>query len=324
MPLSHKPRNAVLRGLRSIAVAALLLISLAPLAAEDVRVPLGQPSADALRKVQRWVWFTGPPDVAALAGSPATMVIVDPEGVSAPSVQRLKRIGRRQGRLVLAQIDIAMLTRAREPGSEITLEPAPGWLGPPACGMGWHRIRYWQVGWQDALFRDDTSYVMQLLARGYDGLVLGGIEAYRPWQTERWQAAIEMAELVSELAIAIKTRRPSTLILLRNGEEIGAHPDVLKAIDGIVRADLLYGARVKGAANSEATTARSVRNLAAARRAGLALFSLERIADKTAAATADRLARGFGLLPGESAARGGQLVRPAVPPAFDVAGWPHC
>jgi uncharacterized protein (TIGR01370 family) len=297
---------------------------LGPALAEDVRHPLGRPSLDALRKVQRWVWHSGPVEPRAVGRSPATMLVIDPEGVPAASVQRLRRPTRQFTRLVLAQIDLASVTATREPLRGMLLGSPPAWLGPAGCGSGRRHVRYWSAAWQDILFRDQDSYIMRLLERGYDGVVLGGLEAYLRWQPERWQAAAEMAELVSELAIAVRLRRPGALVLVRNGEEIASQATVLASIDGIIRVDLMYGGEGRGRAKHESTVARSMRNLGAARRAGLPVFAFERRALHGGLHSSATLVAGLGLVLGEVIGGGEAAPSVALPPAFEEAGWPHC
>ena len=315
------------RGVAWLGLCAMMLGVAAGLSlavAEDVRYPLGRPTSDALRKVQRWVWHSGPAEPRVLGRSPAMMLVIDPEGVPAAAVQRLRRPTKRFSRLVLAQIDIASVNPAREPLRGTASETAYSWLGPPGCGGDRRYVRFWDQAWQDMLFRDQGSYVMRVLERGFDGVVLGGAEAFLRWLPERWQAASDMAELVSELAIAVRMRRPGALILVRNGEEIAAHGPVLASIDGIIRVDLLSGPRLRGRAGLHGPGASSIRNLSAARRAGLPVFAFERHGMGESLGSAASLSAGLGLVLGEASGAGETTSATAPLPAFEQPAWPHC
>ena len=45
-----------------------------------------------------------------------------------------------------------------------------------------HHVRYWKSAWQDILYGHDRAYLTGLIQLGFDGVVLGNIDAYRHWR----------------------------------------------------------------------------------------------------------------------------------------------
>ncbi len=120
--------------------------------------------------------------VASAAGSNADLIVVPPfcrSGlIAAADVARLKykRTGAR--RLVLARIDVTGAAPGRWYWQAGWDAGSPAWLGP-ADRSGRHPVQFWDPAWFAIIAGPGRSYLAGLVALGYDGVVLAGIDDYQ-------------------------------------------------------------------------------------------------------------------------------------------------
>jgi cysteinyl-tRNA synthetase len=59
-------------------------------------------------------------------------------------------------------------------------EGSPTWIsGNTKDSPDRHFIQYWRPEWQNIIFGDTNSYIYGLIAQGFDGVILTGLEAYK-------------------------------------------------------------------------------------------------------------------------------------------------
>lgn len=116
------------------------------------------------------------------------MLIVTPfhgrQPLSRQAVETLKykKIGAR--RLVFARIDIGTA-----PSYAFFWQPdwrpgSPSFVSQPTRNdPDLYRVLFWTREWQQIIFGDTQSYVYGLIAQGYDGVVLSGLDAFRFFET---------------------------------------------------------------------------------------------------------------------------------------------
>ena len=91
---------------------------------------------------------------------------------------KYKKIGAK--RLVLAHVDIASAASYDYFWKQGWREGSPGWIGTPhRDNPDRHYVKYWLPAWQNIIFGDTNSYIYGLIAQGFDGVVLTGLETYR-------------------------------------------------------------------------------------------------------------------------------------------------
>jgi len=116
------------------------------------------------------------------------LLIVSPFHGRAPLSRRAvetlkyKKIGAR--RLVFARIDIGMA-----PSYAYFWQPdwrpgSPNFVGMPSRNdPDLYTVLYWTPEWQQIIFGDTQSFVYGLIAQGYDGVVLTGLDAFQFFET---------------------------------------------------------------------------------------------------------------------------------------------
>ena len=91
---------------------------------------------------------------------------------------KYKKLGSK--RLVLAHVDIGAAASHDyfwKPGWR---EGSPEWIsGTTQDNPDRHFIQYWRPEWQNVIFGDTNSYIYGLIAQGFDGVILTGLEAYK-------------------------------------------------------------------------------------------------------------------------------------------------
>ncbi len=92
---------------------------------------------------------------------------------------KFKKIGGR--RLVFATIDIGAASSHRHYWKQTWREGSPNWIKDPVRDApDSHYVEFWRPEWQRIISGDTKSYVYGIIALGFDGAILEGIEqAYR-------------------------------------------------------------------------------------------------------------------------------------------------
>lgn len=114
------------------------------------------------------------------------------EALSKRAVETLKykKLGAR--RLVFAYIDIATAASDAYYWKAGWREGSPKWLSAPMpANPDQYFVEYWQPEWQQIIFGNPNSYLYGVIAQGFDGVILGGIDSYLFYEggLEAWQGA---------------------------------------------------------------------------------------------------------------------------------------
>jgi endo-alpha-1,4-polygalactosaminidase (GH114 family) len=115
------------------------------------------------------------------------MVVVDPFhgrralGKQAVETLKYKKLGAR--RLVLAYLDIATAASYLYYWQPSWKEGWPSWIAEPVPGdPDRYYVEYWRPEWQDIITGNPKSFIYGLVERGYDGVVLDGLDSYRHFE----------------------------------------------------------------------------------------------------------------------------------------------
>ncbi len=253
-----------------------------------------------LASVARWGCQYQKIDLQAIADSRLDLIVIDPIVDAAagrgPNLEEMKSLKRKPNggrRLVLAYLSIGAAEEYRPYWSPHWRDgPAPEWLGPES--LEWSRsysVRYWHPEWQ----RIVLDAAMRLVDAGFDGIFLDRIDAFQDWRDIRPSAMRDMADLVTKIAQATRSRNSGFLLVGQNAEPLLASKRYLDAIDGVSKESLLTGLKGQEVPNSNADIEWSLQYLRRARNAGLTIFAIEYLDDAplVAAATSEYLRLGF-------------------------------
>ena len=96
---------------------------------------------------------------------------------------KYKKLGAR--RLVLAYMNIGEAESDRYYWKPNWREGSPNFIGAPTAGNpDKYTVQYWAPAWREIMTGNTNSYLYGIIAQGFDGVVLDGVEAYRA-QEER-------------------------------------------------------------------------------------------------------------------------------------------
>ncbi len=91
---------------------------------------------------------------------------------------KYKKLGSK--RLVLAHVDIGSAASHDYFWQDSWREGSPTWIsGPTKENPDRHFIQYWHPEWQSIIFGDTNSYIYGLIAQGFDGVILTGLNSYK-------------------------------------------------------------------------------------------------------------------------------------------------
>ncbi|MDD9878456.1 MAG: hypothetical protein OXR84_13535 [Magnetovibrio sp.] len=128
----------------------------------------------------------GREDVFALAlhGTNYDMVVVDvfhgrkPLSRQAVETLKYKKIGAK--RLVLAKMDVGTAASYRYYWKDTWREGSPPWIAAPVRGdPDRYNVEFWRPGWKKIISGDTNSYVYGIIAQGFDGVLIDGLEVYK-------------------------------------------------------------------------------------------------------------------------------------------------
>ena len=253
-----------------------------------------------LARVGRWGCQYQNIDVASIAATPLDLIVVDPiidpasgRTPSSEEMRLLKRKGNDERRLVLAYLSVGAAEEYRPYWSADWKGGAsPPWLGEES--REWPRsysVRYWHPEWQRIVI--DAS--VRLVDAGFDGLFLDRVDAFHDWRMSRPSALDDMADFITQIADAARSRKPGFLLVGQNAEPLLASQRYLDAIDAVSKESLLTGLAGHAIPNSTEDIAWSLGYLQLAQKAGLTILAIEYQSDtsRIAAATAEFLRLGF-------------------------------
>ncbi|MCR8548671.1 endo alpha-1,4 polygalactosaminidase [Salipiger sp. P9] len=196
-------------------------------------------------------------------------------------------------RLLIAYLSIGQAESYRLYWRPDWEETPPDWLmGPDPRWPGNYEVRFWEPGWQSLIYGSADAALDRILATGYDGVMLDGVDAFERHRSERPDAAARMATFVAELARHARAGDPEFLVFPLNGHGLLGRAGFDTAIDGLVEEDLYFGQQGDGVANPAEGIDWKRDRLVRATERGLPVLLLEYLADEaTRAATAARAER---------------------------------
>jgi cysteinyl-tRNA synthetase len=260
----------------ALLLAALLCSaqSFSPTAAGEARNPL--------LDVRSWA-FLDQPERKEPAALDFDLLVLDPErggksgrGLERAELEELRKAYGGRRRILLARLGVGMAEPSRPYWKSKWNARPPAWIVPePEERTGNHLVRYWRSEWRQFVFEGAGSRLERLLALGYDGVLLERVEAYGELERENSNARADMAAFLRALSAKARSLKGDVLIVLQNAEELASSPEVLGAIDGIAREDLLFGAEQRGGSNPARLIEEAVGHLKRVRDAARAVLVVE-------------------------------------------------
>jgi uncharacterized protein (TIGR01370 family) len=165
-------------------------------------------------------------DLARLGDSAFDLVAIDPAAWTRNEIENLKWSAGGPKR-VLAHLPIAETAEGRPTWNKDWSAKRPDWMTPAG------RVKYWEEGWGKALL----DAVDRLVATGYDGLLLDGVDLWDAWrkQEKDERCGPRMADLVDRAGAQGRKKDKAFLVFTLGGESLIETPRFLPAIDGLVR-----------------------------------------------------------------------------------------
>ncbi|MEO5335550.1 MAG: hypothetical protein H7841_01465 [Magnetospirillum sp. WYHS-4] len=120
---------------------------------------------------------------------------------------RYKKLGSR--RLVFAQVNIGMAAAYDYFWKPEWKEGAPSFVSASVTGNpDLHWIEYWKPEWQKIVSGDPNSYIYGVIAQGFDGIVLDGLDTYQFFEGPQKKEEDEEEE--EEIAVKPEEAKPAS------------------------------------------------------------------------------------------------------------------
>ena len=124
------------------------------------------------------------------------VLIVDPQYMGAylqtEDVARLQKKDNGERRLVLAYLSVGEAETYRDYWQKSWKNQPPPWL--LEANSNWeenYRVRYWEEGWKELLYKAPDSRLQRILASGFDGIFLDVIDAYQVFEAEEQKEIVK-------------------------------------------------------------------------------------------------------------------------------------
>jgi cysteinyl-tRNA synthetase, unknown class len=258
----------------------------------------GQTALPALQAVKTWDYQLRRLDVAAAAGRPSDMIVVeagnggDGTGVrdAADVAQlRIKPDGGR--RLVIAYLSIGEAEDYRAYWQPAWRETPPAWLIGENCR--WPRnylVRFWMPEWQALMIGSANSALARVIELGFDGVYLDRVDVYQDavdlGLIKSSPARAAMIQFVRDLSARAKALRTDFKVIVQNAEELLDSKSYRAAIDAVAKEDLLHGLKGTGVRNAASDISDSREALKRLRADGKPVFAIEYLTSDEQIATA--------------------------------------
>jgi cysteinyl-tRNA synthetase, unknown class len=217
-------------------------------------------------------------------------------------IERLKRKPDGSRRLVLAYVSIGEAESYRPYWDKSWARAKPSWLLRE--NKDWpenYAVCFWEPGWQDLMCGSADAYLDRIQDQGFDGLYLDKCDVFEDLQAHERKIAAsrpdiegDMVGFVQAISRHLKARDPEFLIVMQNAEVLLNHAELLAAIDGVAKEELLYGIDAVERKNGDDEVAWSKACLDRARRAGKPVLVVEYLAARDKIARAAETISGFG------------------------------
>lgn len=259
----------------------------------------------ALAAVTSWGVQYQKVDIAAIAGSPLDLIVLDPSlndstrrFISPAEMASLKRKPDGGRRLVIGYLCIGEADLKRWYWPPQWRSRPPAWVGPDNVNWPGSRVvRYWDRQWQDLVVTGQRSLLAKIIDMGFDGALLDRVDAYGDWERHYPRARTEMIDLVEKVATFARRRQPGFLLIPQNAEHIIEDERYRSAIDGLNKESLLTGLGGENVPNREVDVDWSHSRLKRAQSDGIRMLATEYLSDSGLKMTTDARLRDWGFLP---------------------------
>lgn len=186
-------------------------------------------------------------DYFELSRTEYDMLVIDPEPdepLNSNVIERMRCDGNGEKKLV-AYLAIGKAENFREYWQDDWSVGNPEWIASPNGEFeGEFLVRYWNEDWKSIVMGEPDSRLDRIIAAGFDGVVLDGVDSYRERLGENPQAVEDLAEFISEIkeyAIA-QSGNNDFGIFVQNTEELISNSavDWTSQLNGIIKLSPFY------------------------------------------------------------------------------------
>lgn len=266
-------------------------------------------STPRLGDVRSWGYQLQDLDIARAAASPFDLLVVDytrdgseETRLTRGEIERLQRKPDGSRRLVLAYASIGEAESYRPYWNAAWKRNKPEWLLRE--NRDWpenYAVCFWEPGWQQLMCGSADAYLDRVQRQGFDGVYLDKCDVFedlraheRKVAAARPQMEDDMVAFVQAISRHLKSRDPDFLVVMQNAELLLNHPDLVAAIDGVAKEELVFGVDAPEKANGEDEIAWSKGCLDRAKNAGKPVFVVEYLKAQAKIDRAARIAEDYG------------------------------
>lgn len=260
--------------------------------------------ARPLAHATSWRFVPDAVDVAELADDRSDVVVVGDYAIggrelTASDIQMIRSQARAGSKFVLAYMNFSESSPASGTWDQAWSLSRPSWSAGDSCvvpdGM---RVKFWEAEWKAVVYRRPGSYLDRIIALGFDGIYIGGLQSSMQFQVPAVALQNDAVNFITDMAAVARRKAPGFVVMADANAALLANAEFRSVIDGVGVEGLLYGAT--GSARRPMPDVRSTYDaLRPALADGKQVFAVERIdATEDVVAQTARELRRRGIVPG--------------------------
>lgn len=217
--------------------------------------------------------------------------------VTEHDVSSLKTRGLARSKLVLAYVDVTAVSTASSLWDQAWGLSRPSWSDGDICGLtSAMRVKFWHAEWKALIFRRAGSELDRLIALGFDGIYVGGLNHLSHFSEPTEALYARAASFVAELAAVARKKKHGFAVMSDGNAQLVGRPDFRAAVDGVAVDGLLYGS--DGFARRPfADIRRTYKSLRPLYADGIPVFAVEHVTGKELIEETARELRRRGIVP---------------------------
>lgn len=187
-------------------------------------------------KIDDFAYYIKDPNPNVISNSTFDLVVTDYEEFKKEQVAKMKLKQNKTRRLVLSYVSLGMAENYRNYWNKEWNKKLPSFIGSESLYWKGNYIikRIDDPNW----WRITTSILDDIISKNFDGILIGGVDSYVA--ENNLESRRKMIEYVVKVSDYVKKKNKNFIIMVQNSEELTNDDDYIKAVDGILKEDLVF------------------------------------------------------------------------------------
>lgn len=194
-----------------------------------------------LTRVHQFGYYTSKVDPEKVKASKHKMLIINEADSNSNLFTKEQVSAMGVDKIILAEVSVGYAETYRWYWKKEWSTNKPAFLGDEYTSNQYYVKEWWHKDWWTVT----TGIIDKAIDAGFNGVVLDGVDVYIELGASKTMRD-KMVDYVIAISNYAKSKNPNFVILPKNAELLGRIPEYAKAIDGLVKEDLIYSSISNG------------------------------------------------------------------------------